>query len=298
MNIHRYSILALMLLMAACGKGEEGAGESTAPADESISPAELSIVIEPAAPTTLDSLRAVLPSSARGTGWRWEIDGIQVPSANTMTFPGGRAKRGHRVTVYAHVEGKVVSGRADIGNSLPQVKALYLDSADMRRGVDIRVTPEAEDVDGDAIGYDCTWTVNGGAVPGAYGLTLAGNLFARGDRVEVTVVPYDDRDRGAPYTSGAMTVGNAPPRLVSTPPATFGAAGFSYRAQAEDPDGDSLRFSLEGAPQGMRVDAESGQVLWPAPQFQVGDYRFFVVVEDGQGARDAQEVALSVSQPD
>ena len=55
---------------------------------------------------------------------------------------------------------------------------------------------------------------------------------------------------------------NGPPVIVSTPPEQA-APGRTYRYQAEavDPDGDPLTWSLDQGPAGMAIDAD-GQVTW------------------------------------
>ncbi|QTD45271.1 putative Ig domain-containing protein [Ottowia testudinis] len=70
-----------------------------------------------------------------------------------------------------------------------------------------------------------------------------------------------------------------PPRFTSTPVLNGDLRQpYSYAAQATDPDGDTLTYSLASAPAGMRVDAASGRIEWqPAA---VGEYPVTVLVRD------------------
>ncbi len=74
------------------------------------------------------------------------------------------------------------------------------------------------------------------------------------------------------------------------------APTFVYDADATDPDGDTLTFSLVDAPAGAEIDAATGLVSW-LPETP-GMYRFVVRVEDGQGGSDEQSFQVNVARPD
>ncbi|HIE55843.1 MAG TPA: hypothetical protein EYP90_11815, partial [Chromatiaceae bacterium] len=86
---------------------------------------------------------------------------------------------------------------------------------------------------------------------------------------------------------------NRPPRITSEP-ITTGRVGrpYQYLVQAEDDDGDPLRFFLPEAPQGMQIDADSGRIDW-APE-QAGSFRVTVNVGDGQGGEERQSFELRI----
>jgi hypothetical protein len=91
-------------------------------------------------------------------------------------------------------------------------------------------------------------------------------------------------------------VRNSPPVIVSSPPARL-EEGTSYRydVEAEDADGDPLRFSLEGdPPEGMVMDRDTGIIEWQVevPEGAV-TYTYEVVAEDQEGARAIQKVTLA-----
>ena len=77
---------------------------------------------------------------------------------------------------------------------------------------------------------------------------------------------------------------------------TVGTA-ITFDAEATDPDGDDLTFSLMGAPAGATIDPVTGQFSWtPAA---AGDVTFQVVVtDDGTPEQmDTEEVTISVTAP-
>jgi RHS repeat-associated protein len=95
---------------------------------------------------------------------------------------------------------------------------------------------------------------------------------------------------------------NAAPVFTSTGPAnaTEGVE-YTYQAQADDADGDALRYLLVSGPEGMTVHPTTGLVRWTPSQTAVrdtppGGYTFALQVRDPQGEIDVQEVALAVDQ--
>ena len=67
---------------------------------------------------------------------------------------------------------------------------------------------------------------------------------------------------------------------------------YLYLAQAVDPDGDAITYSLLTAPDGAVIDAATGRIDWTPPT--TGFYQFDVVVEDSFGAQDIQSYEVEV----
>lgn len=86
--------------------------------------------------------------------------------------------------------------------------------------------------------------------------------------------------------------GNRGPSVSSRPPA-FVVAGqpFTYRIDATDPDGGTLRYEVSAGPPGLTVDAATGVVQW-TPQFT--STRVKIVITDGQGGRVIHGFGLPV----
>lgn len=100
-----------------------------------------------------------------------------------------------------------------VGNSPPRILSVPFVNAEIHRGVDIRVMPEAIDDDGDAIDFRCEWMLNGEPLSWVDGPLLAGDQFQKGDRVKLTVFPFDGEDEGSPFKGLELEIPNAPPSL-------------------------------------------------------------------------------------
>lgn len=92
---------------------------------------------------------------------------------------------------------------------------------------------------------------------------------------------------------------NDPPSITSEPVETTRVwAKYTYDVEARDPDpGDSLLYSLEGGPEGMTIDEETGLIEWMPTSAQAGKYDLTVKVLDGYKIRawDTQSFTLTVA---
>jgi hypothetical protein len=67
---------------------------------------------------------------------------------------------------------------------------------------------------------------------------------------------------------------------------------FSYTAQANDVDGDTLSYSLSQAPSGASINSQTGVLTW-SPSTP-GNYSFTIRVSDGKGGVALQTFSLTV----
>ena len=87
--------------------------------------------------------------------------------------------------------------------------------------------------------------------------------------------------------------GNRNPKFVSNPVVTaFVGVRYEYRAVARDEDLDVLVFFLDGAPDGMTVGRESGNVNWTP--LASGNFTVRLKVSDGRGGEVIQEFSIKV----
>jgi hypothetical protein len=91
-----------------------------------------------------------------------------------------------------------------------------------------------------------------------------------------------------------VEVANAPPEIVSQPPQQVVEGTFEYRLEVRDADGDDLSVSLAKAPEGMRLDADSGTLTWQVKPWTRGNFAVSVLVEDGHGGEASQAFALNL----
>ena len=180
-------------------------------------------------------------------------------------------------------------------NSPPEITAVSLKNPYVQRGEDIEVLPEGADPDGDLVFFRYFWHVNGQLIEDNDEPVLAGDRFKKGDKIFLRVVPSDGKMEGEAFTSKEITIPNAPPVFISEPPLRFGARTFEYCAQADDPDGDILSYSLETFPAGMTIDSQSGQITWRVGAAQSGEHRIRILAQDADGARVYQEFVLTIA---
>lgn len=98
-----------------------------------------------------------------------------------------------------------------------------------------------------------------------------------------------------PFTI-TVTLPNGAPVITTTAPttATEGST-YTYAAAATDPDaGDTLTWSLTGAPAGMTVVAATGAVSWTPAVGSAGDVTYTLAVSDGTDT-DSEDVTVTVS---
>ncbi|MHC4687062.1 MAG: putative Ig domain-containing protein, partial [Planctomycetota bacterium] len=89
---------------------------------------------------------------------------------------------------------------------------------------------------------------------------------------------------------------NMPPLILEDTPFSFDGKVYSFRVRATDPDGDRLSYSLGNAPEGMGIDAETGEVTWNVPQDFTGEVPVIVAVSDGTEKPTTREITLVIEQ--
>jgi hypothetical protein len=124
---------------------------------------------------------------------------------------------------------------------------------------------------------------------------LTRDHFKRGDKVALTIIPYDREGKGPPFASQNMVIPNGAPRILSSPPQEIHGAVYTYRVIAEDPDGDPITFSLVSAPTGMTIDSNSGVISWPITQESTGNHVVEIAAQDPDGLKTTQKYTLSIT---
>ena len=188
------------------------------------------------------------------------------------------------------------------GESIPSLKEIRLIKIKMlsdspRDGFEAEVEFSSGSGGDTNLIYD--WKHNGDDITGAHDPKLEWREgFKKGDTITLSVTPYSDLGEGAASAVGSFTIPNSPPVITSQPGTSFEEGRFSYIVQAEDPDGDSMDFSLRNAPKGMTIEPAAGLILWEYGEKDAGDYKVTVIVTDSEGAQSEQELTLSIHPPE
>ncbi len=137
------------------------------------------------------------------------------------------------------------------------------------------------------------WFVNGSDVMGVWGDTLPAGKATRGDLVGMSVLVRDVNGKVATERVQGMLVSNATPQIVSRLGSSPRLDGFTFRA--EDPDGDRVSWSIEGAPPGVTIHASKGRLSIDSSQvFEEGRYDMEVVATDDQGGEGRMRFGVTL----
>jgi hypothetical protein len=94
--------------------------------------------------------------------------------------------------------------------------------------------------------------------------------------------------------SGQVIV-NQPPSIISSPVFTAMTNKlYHYQVQANDPDGDTVRYGLIAAPEFLSVTSSAGLISGTPIRSAIGRYTIIVQVEDSKGESDQQSYTLTV----
>ncbi|MGH8551685.1 MAG: putative Ig domain-containing protein, partial [Methylococcales bacterium] len=174
-------------------------------------------------------------------------------------------------------------------NSAPRIRSEAPTEA--IEGIAYRYAVEAEDEDGNVLGYILLDAPLGMVVDS--GGRVEWLAPAAGTHA-VTIRVSDDSGAYAEQ-SFQLTVGsqNRPPEILSQPPAaTVVDRNYRYAVEAQDPDADPLRFELLKAPLGMRIDPAAGRIEWRP--VAAGNHPVEIRVDDGRGLFAVQHYVLVV----
>lgn len=298
-------VVVLMICCAGCSRQEEqrpapeassGVAAKQQPVAEG-HPADnrVSVAILPAFPTANSALQAAVTGANGPFFFRWERNGELLDEQTAAKLPPQGFVKGDRVTVVVEYAGGDARTSIVIGNSPPQVISVAFVDPYAHHGVDLVASPDGVDPDGDSIYYSYHWTINGEEVFGNDGPLLSGDLFRKGDQINLTVIPRDDEAEGKAFRGVEFSIPNAPPRFETTPPAAFESERYSYHPVAVDPDGDTVSYRLESAPEGMSIDSQSGEISWEIGRNQQGEHHIKIEAQDEESAKTFQEFILNLS---
>ncbi len=247
----------------------------------------------PELPTVMTDIQVVFSCTGNVT-YEWRKNNQIIVGEATGWLLKKQFVKGDDIAVTIKCNGQEGTALVKIDNSPPSVLSVSLSPDDIHAGVDIQVKPVGYDPDGDDVSFNYIWSVNGNEIANDSPI-LSGDHVKRGDKIALTVIPYDREGKGAPFASQNMVIPNGAPRILSSPPQEIHGDVYTYRVIAEDPDGDPMTFSLVSAPSGMTIDSNTGMISWPISQEASGNHVIEIAVQDRDGLKTTQKYTLSIT---
>jgi len=282
-----------VLSIVACTKQEPS---TTAALSSQKSAGRLSVKIVPEVPTVMSDLQAVISCTGNPT-YEWTKNKQVIPGETTGWLSKAIFVRGDDIAVTVKCEGQEGTSVIRIVNCPPRIVSVPFTPEDIHAGADITVKPAAIDPDGDDVGFTYRWMVNGNEIDNNAPV-LSAKYFKRGDEVNLTVIPFDREEKGAPFVSAKIVIPNGAPQFLSTPPKEMSGAVYIYKVVAQDPDGDTITYSLDNAPDGMTIDTRTGEIKWPINEKSSGTHVIEISARDSEGLKTIQKYTLSITFPE
>ena len=182
-------------------------------------------------------------------------------------------------------------------NSAPIIDQRFTPRSTSRYGLPWSYAVHASDPDGEPLSFALIQAPPGMAIDNAGALNWTPTSGSPA-RVEVQIEVRDPRG-GIAAQHFELDVSsiehNREPEIVSRPIlcAVVGST-YVYDAAAIDGDGDALRFSLQNAPPGMSIDADSGSIRWQPDALQLGQHAISLLVSDAFMGQSRQDFTLEV----
>jgi hypothetical protein len=244
----------------------------------------------------LNTVFRVYPKNFKTSDTRieWLVNGETVPYGSGREFQLRSASKGSTVQARAIIEGAVVqSDSVLIKNSPPVITSARFLPVTFRPGDTLSIEPVISDPDGDEVAVTYEWTLN--REPAGNDKSI-GVVLKRGDKVSVTMTPYDGEDYGESATV-QRTVENMSPMIKEDDTFTFDGKVYAFRVSATDPDGDPLTYSLKSAPDEMYINKGTGDVTWDVPPDFTGEVPVVVAVSDGMQGEATMELTITIEAP-
>lgn len=159
--------------------------------------------------------------------------------------------------------------------------------------------------------FDVTGTVSGATVEIVVGGNVVGSATAAGATTAVTVTNAVALGEGTIAFAARQTQGTSVSELSPTlnvvldrtGPSEIGTGVIPVSGVADRPisvniegseEGQGLTYQLSGAPDGMTLNATTGQLDWTPTAAQVGDQSFSVIMQDAAGNSTNQQFTVNV----
>lgn len=294
-------ITTVLLLVAGCSCDRKpapaglqaGSGTPQGPVQwESAGGGKGSLRIEPAEVYRGTSVRVSAAAIPGSFTVEWLVNGEAVQGGSSE-MDTARVRKGD--TIQARVIGPggiILSQVVTVRNTPPETRGVRFLQGDGRPGSPIGVEPEGYDADGDGVRFEFAWWKN--EVPAGTG-SRPDPPVKRGDKLAVTVTPFDGEDRGK-STVLWREIRNSPPLIEGQEQFQVEGNVVTFHVRASDADGDLLTHSLKEAPPGMKIDRATGWVRWETAPGTTGKVPFAVTVSDNSGGEATARFTVTIAE--
>ena len=177
-------------------------------------------------------------------------------------------------------------------NQPPTVDVFTVTPTDPTTSTSLQADIQAKDPEGGMVDVDYEWSVNGRVLLTERTKRLESRNFKRDDVVALKATISDGED--TLERSARITIGNASPMFISDPRGVKDINGF--KLTVSDPDGDTIRYHIEGAPKGMTVGSSDGVIKYEGSVNEPGgEYDIRIIAEDPDEAQAIWEFSVNIS---
>ncbi len=232
--------------------------------------------------------------------YQWMKNDQEIVGENKGSLKGESFRKGDLI----HVKVTPSDGKAEgppflspplkILNSPPVVHEAWIEPKIAYAGANLKAQVKSFDLDDDFVYYTFHWEKNGETILGETSQVLEQGSFKKGDSIGVTVTPDDRECQGTPKKSGPLMISNSSPIITSSPATSIEGMTYQYQVTANDPDQDSITFTLKSGPKGMAMDKNTGLLRWDIRKENKGTHSIEIEASDDEGAKSIQRFTLIV----
>ncbi len=214
----------------------------------------------------------------RGNTRVFETAQLPIPDNKTMKSSEVNREKASKETIASR-------------NIPPQISKVRILPEDVfKPGDTLSVDASGSDIDGDEVTIFYEWIKNGEPAGNDKQIT---EPLKRGDKVSIKVTPFDGEDYGHPLVFHREIL-NLPPMIIEHKKANFDGNLYTHQMEATDPDGDTLTYSLNEAPDGMDIDKATGLITWEVEGKHTGRHTVHVQVSDGHGGKSSYHLNVTI----
>ena len=200
------------------------------------------------------------------------------------------------LSILLSCEGRKSSEQESKTNSPPAVTSVTIQPEKAYKGNELNLAIESNDPDRDLVTYRYQWIKNDQEILGENNISLKGDRFQKGDRIQVRVIPSDGKMEGPPFLSSQIRILNSPPVIQEVwiePQSAFVSESLQANARSLDSDGDFVYYTFQWEKNAQVMPDETSQVL-DRTRFKKRDSIAVSVIPDDRETEGARKRSVPV----